>query len=496
MKTKITLLLLLLCGYSQAQRLIDKPLSSAAFDSLVVGNLNYMVLGDNNKKEGVAFEYKEDRTELTLSGQLWSKNGFIMTVDGKFAISSSAFIFDNNNASKKGKLSLNFFFNGVKYVNSKNFKTGYDADGMDTKRAMIKNDFDRRAMAQKLYQSIMEYEVIMHTFDIPFVRIQDEKFDRQRVLLGIADSEYEIGSYSNANEAAIVKKIKKYSPTIVATTLAGVASEVKRTNGETLTIENKDDKKIYEKTLPKDVNTFKIDKLLDDYQKAYDSLVNYSTNNNTMEIANFKKHWTSERHNYFGVSPFYERQAFDIYTPTLDNSVEFANRFEDIKTDLYGLNYSYNFVYIRKQWFLIIRHTAAAGRSNNFTDYSNKEYSFSTLEGNVNSVPIITTEKVNGYMNKENKPYTYGTFTESGIEVYFSSPIAGIFGRLGYKNNSALINRETYPLEAGVMINLKSDKKNIVAVQLFMSRENLKVHPDENLFFGLKVGLPINISKG
>ncbi|WP_333599490.1 hypothetical protein [Flavobacterium sp.] len=486
--------------YSQKNQTIDSPLSTTAFDSLVIGNLNFMVLGDDNVKQGVSYEYKEDNTELSLSGKLYSKDSFIMTVDGKFAVESGAFIFDETDGSKKGKLNLNFFFNGFPHLNSKFYSISgtNTSNDIDTKRAMLQNEFDRQTLADSTYKKIMEYEVILTQLNIPFVSINDPKFIKQRTFLnsnsgnGVAYN-YNTITYQTANTTALIKKIKEYCKGLTSKTISSIIAEINGHTQKTVTINDNNGVQVYSQGFAVDFN---IDKLLKDYNEAYSKLEKYAYENNKTEINNFKQYWTAERSNYFGVSPFYERQGFDIYDPNTASNVSFKDRFTEIRSDLYGVNISYNFIYVSKsKSFIIARLLNAIGRSNNFDEYKKKSYSFTTSSENVDGVPIEIIDTRTGYLNGGNRNYEYGTFTETSFELYASLSVAGVFAKIGYKNNDALALRESYPFETGILINLKSkEKKNIIAIQLFMSRLNLNTHPDDDMNFGLKIGLPINIS--
>lgn len=481
---------------------VKTPLSSTAFDSLIIGELNFMVLGDDNVKQGISYEYKENNSELNVSGKLYSKNSFIMTVDGKFSVDNGAFIFDETDGSKKGKLTTNFFFTFG--GNSKSYSiAGNTPNDLDSRRAMLQNKIQSRAMADSIYYNIMDCQAILGLLGIHYVSITKSKFKEQRELLTkIADIKtynFTLSAYTSDNKERLLKKLRNYykrHPAIVNyDALVGLLDQEVKQAYDIMYTKNNAEATLTTYKIPAN---FKIEKLLKDYQEAYTKLENYSTENNKLEIPIFKKYWTASKSNFFGVSPFYERQGFDIYTPTADTTVTFKNRFTEIRSDLFGINVSWNYICMWKsKSFLLIRPMIALGRSNNFTEYDKNEYSYTSSSENVNGVPINVTKTKTGYLNKEGRPYEYGTFTNSNLEIYFAPiPVAGIFGKIGYLKNDALLQEEAYPLETGILINLKSkDKKNIIAIQLFMSRLNLNVHPDDDMNFGLKIGLPITIAK-
>ncbi|WP_291127549.1 hypothetical protein [Flavobacterium sp. UBA7682] len=480
---------------------VEAPLSSTAFDSLIIGELNFMVLGDDNVKQGISYEYKENNTELNLSGKLHSTDLFIMTVDGKFSIDSGAFIFDETDGSKKGKLTLNFFFNLP--WNSKFYRTLDESkpNEIDSRRAMIQNKVQSMALADSIHYKIKDFEAILGTLKIPHVSIKSKKFDRQRAMLDKTHTvpyDYTAADYNNitANKERLLKRLKVYYKKGGISDFDVLIDTLnKEPVKETYQILDNDDNVVDSFTIAK---IFKLEKLLKDYQESYARLENYTTENNKLEIATFKKYWIGARSWYAGVSPFYERQGFDIYNPNLPSTTIFKDRFNQINSDLYGVGLSLNHVRVFKnRSFYIIRLLNAIGRSNNFAEYDKKDYSFTSSSENVNGIPIEVTKVKTGYINKAGRNYEYGTFTNLNLELYVAPiPVAGVFGKIGYSKNDALLKEETYPFETGILINLKSkDKKNIVAIQLFMSRLNLNEHPDDDMNFGLKIGLPINISK-
>ncbi|MGL2967407.1 hypothetical protein [Flavobacterium sp. XGLA_31] len=485
--------------YGQKNQTITSPLSTTAFDSLVIGNLNFMVLGEDNVKQGLSYEYKESTSELNLSGKLLSKERFIMTLDGKFAIDNGAFVFDESDGSKKGNLTLNFFFNLP--WNTKFYKilNADNPEEIDSRRAMFQNKIQTMALADSIYYKIMEYEVIMKKLKFPYVPISDKKFEKQRALLDkihTSNYDYNPDNYDvKENKDRLFKMLKQYYKKGELVDFDALLAALQKETKDTYQIldnnkNNVDTYNVYD--------NFKIEKFLKDYQAAYSKLEKYCTENNSLEIATFKKYWTGERSNYMGISPYYERQGFDIYNSSPLTTIGFKDRFEEVRSDLYGVNFSINHIRLFKsRAFYMIRLLGAIGRANNFTEYDKNDYRYTTSTENSNGIPIEVVKTKTGYLNKEGRSYQYGFFNSINLETYFCPvAVAGLYGKIGYSKNNALLQDEAYPLETGILINLKSkDKKNIVAVQLFMSRQNLNVHPDDDMNFGLKVGLPINISR-
>lgn len=309
--------------------------------------------------------------------------------------------------------------------------------------------------------------------------------------------DYNVDNYNSVEEKELLlKKLKQYyKKGEIVNYDALVTALLAEEKGVPYDLLDNDDKIVDTYAIPKG---FKLQKFLKDYQDAYSKMENYITENNKLEIVTFKNYWTGHRSWYLGVSPFYERQGFDIYNPNLPTITSFKDRFNAIKSDLYGFNLSLNHVRLLKNnGYYIARLLSGIGRSNNFTEYDKNDYSYTSSSQDINGVPIEVVKTKTGYINRENRNYQYGIFTSTNLELYFSPfPIVGVFGKIGYFKSDALLKQEAYPFETGILINLKSkEKKNIVAVQLFMSRMNLNVHPDDDMNFGLKVGLPINLRK-
>ena len=507
MKTKITILLLFFIQQMNSQIRIDRPVSSVAFDSLIIRDLNFMVLGDENIKQGISYEYKNDNAELSLSGNLYNKKGRIITIDGKFATDNSVFIFDSTDGSKKGKLTVNLFLNGFKTLNAKNYYLSDDAnistpfiiENVETRQAIVKNHIDRIELAKATYTSIMQMEYLMDLLRLSYTSINDNEYRDLRILLDrhsgiITGFDYSLVNFKGeaSNQAALIAKVKEYNAGLRSTTMANLELEVQGLPVTTYQLINNNNRIVHQSSVP---TGFKVNNLIRDYTAALKKLEDYPSELAKSESANMKKHWTKHFTNYFGVSPFYERQGIDIYLPTADNSISFKDRFYEVRSDSYGLALNWNFVTLWKDnSFFIVRVLGGISRSNNFIEYKKKEYKFTTSTDSINGIPIENSTIQAGYTNSENREFKYGFTRESSLEVYAALPIFGIFGKVGVRDNNALAALESYPLETGIMLNFKSkDKKNIIALQFLMRRENLKTHPDDDMNFGVRIGLPINL---
>jgi hypothetical protein len=114
---------------------------------------------------------------------------------------------------------------------------------------------------------------------------------------------------------------------------------------------------------------------------------------------------------------------------------------------------------------------------------------------------IMNIQSKEGYTGANR--YKYGFLKEGSMEVYLGGKVLGVFTRFGYEkvefNEDGFKELENYPWRFGFIFNLKSksDKQASLVLQLFLDRKNLNLHPraDDDLTFGLSVGLPIHLRK-
>ncbi len=457
-----------------------------------------MILGDNNIKQGVSYELKDKDTQLSLNGKLYSNSNFIMTLDGQFTVTDGVYLFDAKDGSRKGTLSLNFFVPGFKKFNPK----GYPSKTYPTtQRTMMKNYEYLNKVNDSVFKNVIDLHIIMQLFQIPTSIIE---FTNSTTINGVTfpldiSSSAILTSYEASNSISIQKMIAKYLPstsTLIGANLIATKSNISTDLGnvtKTKTFNFANTNPIVSVTTLSELN---IDALIKDYEKAYNRLTNFSEERNDIEIKYFKENWTYISTNYFGFSPYYERQGFDIYSNPSISTTSFSDNFKETRGDLFGVKASYNYVYLtKKKSYFIGRGIATFGRDSNFNDYSKKDYEYTNNIGTVNGNTIVSTDKKTAYQNKNNEEYSYGLLQKYGIELYASLNTLGVYTKIGYTKNDILNVSESYPFETGLLFNLKSEKKNIVSILLFVNRNNLKIHPDDDMNFGLKIGLPINLPR-
>lgn len=504
-------LYLLWASFSNAQDLrplspdtLKNPLNKSAFHKNIMQDINFMVLGDNNTKQGFSYEYDEKKTELSLSGALVITRYFLATVDGSFAVDEGAFIFDNKDGgSKKGSLNLNLFApawfgNGKFYPALKE-----NMDSGKANRARYLNYLTEKELPLKVADTFKILNTLLVDLNLPNSNLKKEwhgifigKLQVQNIMKSLNwFPDYIKKPIVEADKKALLKALEKYykNPDASAkyTDYASLLTAVKNGKQTTLILKGRGEDTL-EIKVPEGLD---VEKLFKDYDKILTRADNIEEEVNDKQIKLFKDIWTIEYNTYFGLSPYYERESVDIYKN--DSSIQtFSDRFIDTKGDLYGIKASFNHVATSKSGaFLMFRALADFGRASNFKDFDKKDFIYNTNPEIVGLGTMVEEKKKTGYFTKDGRAYTYGFLQKYSTELYISSKVLGAYAKFGYSKNEALVKKETLPFETGVMINVKSEKKNVVSILLFVAREDLKVHPDLDTNFGFKIGLPINIRK-
>jgi hypothetical protein len=480
---------------------LGNPLNKTAFHKNIMQDLNFMVLGDNNTKQGFSYEYDEKKTELSLSGALINSRYFLMTIDGSFAVDEGAFIFDNKDGSKKGSIDLNIFA-PLPFLNGKYFPaaTG-DRDSGKANRARFLNHQTAEDLPKKVADTFNILNKILTDLHLPaskiaepqkgiFRRGEEREYDAQTSKLFPDEKTTPKVDEKQLLETAL-KYYKSSKPDVTyskyADWLAAVQLEEKKSyiingkKGAAVTVD-----------VP---NGLAIDKLFQDYDKILTRAENIKEEVSDKQIKIFKDMWTFEYNTYAGLSGYYERESMDIYQN--DNTIQtFNDRFIENKGDLYGLKASFNSVGRWKSGeFVMFRALADFGRGSNFEDFDKKDFVFNSNPETLGTGTMVEEKKKTGYYVENGSPYSYGFLQKYTTEIYASLKVVGAYVKFGYSKNEALIKKETLPFETGLMINVNSDKKSVVSILLFVAREDLNVHPDLDTNFGLKIGLPINIKK-
>ncbi|SEP06710.1 hypothetical protein [Flavobacterium sp. fv08] len=480
---------------------LKNPLDQTAFHKNIMQDLNFMVLGDNNTKQGFSYEYDEKKTELSLSGALISNRYFLTTIDGSFAVDEGAFIFDNKDGSKKGSININFFA-PLPFWNGKYFPaaTG-DRDSGKANRARFLNYQATVDLPKKVADTFNILNQILEDLKLPTSKIVEPS---KAIFRRNVDRVYEqqtLGFLPNENNKAIIdqgellKTAQKYyknsNGVTTYSTYDNLLAAIRLEQKENYVINGKNGTPV-KVDVPKGLD---IEKLFEDYDKILTRAENIKEEVSDKQIKRFKDMWTIEYNTYLGISGYYERESMDLYQN--DNAIQnFNDRFIDNKGDLYGAKASFNHVARWKSGtFIMFRALAGFGRGSNFKDFDKKDFVYSSNPETVGTGTMVEEKKKTGYYTENGSPYDYGFLQKYSTELYASLKVVGVYAKFGYSKNEALIKKETLPFETGIMLNVNSEKKSVVSILLFVSREDLNVHPDLDTNFGFKIGLPINIRK-
>ncbi|EAQ48437.1 hypothetical protein MED217_13059 [Leeuwenhoekiella blandensis MED217] len=465
----------------------DRLVSAAAYNKLVSQNFSYLLLSENSPQQGISATLNDKGSNLKINGLLYNGFSGIVTMEADLASTDGVYFFDEEKGGQQAKISFN-------YYRSLLFLSKYN------KPNYLKSASHRLAILEAILEAKNKhdtyYELLTDT------RIINTNFKELQTEIDIANKK-------------VIEKLKAITAKYIndqeingfdALPMRTVdTKELKLTQPETLLFEEatKNHKIV--------ATGYNINKLLSAYKtnelyilnKLEDDLID-------LELKAAESQWTSKHNTFIGVTPFYKRESFRRFT--LDPTKTFSNMFADTKGDLYGITFSINYNYERKKNYglklfphrFFIKASTTAGRASNSSSFSNSTLNFTqSLGSDVNGNPIVFTKDDAAFIGDSR--YEYGTSNSVKLETYyypFNIPI-GLFGILSYEyiNFSRLKDvqdKELSPMRLGVLFNLKNKEKDkpLVTIQAFLDRTDLSLSPngrDNDLRFGLGVGLPINI---
>jgi hypothetical protein len=493
----LSLFLLFSCTTILAQLEIqdkDQFISTRAYNQKISYDLNYLLLGENSPQQGISVSVNGTKSNLKISGLLYSGNYGILTTEADLAASNGIYFFDQENGSEQGKITINYF-KPLKISTEKYTLKGYSKANIKLqtleliRKAKIEylgiKTLAVKVFGEMLFESNDADEAIKKLKEIAEEYINKDDSKGYHQLVG----EFNEDSYNIKLETDKTK------------------TETQNNEGAVI-IKNfkKDEDLIIEKA-----NEKSITKLL----KAYDSKRQYILKKledsiNNLELQSVKSKWAATHIIFMGISPFYERQSFKRFL--YDDTLSFADMFTTERGNVYGVTLSINYnlskeegsLNIFKPQNLFVRASLTFSRASNISNFRNSTLDLTTPLGNdVNGNPVTFTTSDNAFIG--DTAYEYGFGSAFDFETYyypFKVPI-GFFAKIGYKNISFnkisnLKDKELYPMRLGLLFNLKNKKKDspVITLQTFIDRTDLNLSPngqDQDLRFGLGVGLPINI---
>ncbi|MDY2586783.1 hypothetical protein [Winogradskyella aquimaris] len=465
----------------------DGLISSAAYNTKIAKDFNYLILGDNSPQQGISATLNEKKSNIKINGLFYSGPTGVFTIEADLAASNGIYFFDQENGSEQGKITLNYYrrltsLSKYKSLNPKN-------------RAYINLQIvDLLAKTKTKYDNLLALLKTVKFNDAVRVSSDEEKriYKQLRSITR---------NYINEDD----KKGYDELPTTKFVSANYVKSTMANDNGGNQ--KGKDgikDIKIDNK------NNFDLIKLIKDYDETRDFILTKLEDSiNKIELQNTSKQWTYNHTLFYGVSPFYERQSFKRFTYNANQS--FSDMFNQVKGDIYGvtlsLNYSIEKGLANKKKLsphsLFTRLSLSLIRGSNISNFRNSTLETSGVFGNdVNGNPVIFTNSDNAFIGDTR--YEYGFGQRFTLDTYFyplDLPI-GLFGIISYEkidfsSRSSAKDKEMYPLRLGLLFSLvnKDSKKPNITIQTFLDRTDLNLSPngkDKDLRFGLGIGLPIN----
>lgn len=473
--------------YSSEFQVTDK-----AFKQLIFSDLNYLILGDDSPQKGVSYEYTKDNSSLKLSGYLGGYKKSFFTVDAEFKTEEGIyFINDNDRGGSQAKLTVNYFFLSDIFWNNKrsynsllktNKSTGKEEVDEQRAGAYLSSQYAKIDYLTTVYIKYKNLSDLLSKANYPYSKTRKEKIESivsKLESLGVIkdslDYEFDFKNYQD----------KKY---IV------IKGEFKDSEDES----KKED-------IVVKIEKIKLDKVVNELKTMESEIDTINKHLINIELEENEEVWNSKNVFYFGLSPYYERQSKEFFTSEM-NEDTLNYKFNTLRRDAYGMNINYNFFrQSRKGLFVrtFLRINMDIGRSTNYLDLktANVFKTDSLGIGRNNEILNIVKER-NAYTGE--LPFTYARKLGLFVDAYFwLSKNFGVFGKLGYNDfnfGDDLLDRKTVPFRTGIMLDIsRVDKKGKLAVvQAFFDRTDITEAPNEDteqLRFGLKIGIPVNIKE-
>lgn len=492
----------------------DLQVSNHTFNKLIFSDLNFLILGDDTPQEGINYEYKDDLSSFKLSGYLTKlkfktrDKGFI-TIDGEFKSKNGIYFFDKEKGGSQAKITGNLFF----LINSyRKFDPLYtennDTSSWDIPRqqAYIRANYRKVHLLQDLYSKYKALAKIAQDANYPIedLIIKDsllakaEPFliDHQVEFDLIEDHEIDLSDYKSkySIESNYLFENKKK---LTGKEKREKKEEVKENNEE---FENYE---IVEQDVSINKTSYDLSKVFTELKKVKNKIDSVAFELEKIETDEAKEIWNSKHIWYMGVSPFYARESLDVFR--FDESLNTSDQFKSFKKDLYGININVNyFTQNKRNWFnrFYLKLNFELSKASNFNDLplSNMRVTDSIgKSGDGNLLEVVTEKKAYIGTDKYLDASKAGVFLDGYCWILNDF---GIFSTIGFNrysfNEDKTYDNDKIPWRLGLMYEFKKLNKpgKIAVIQAFLDRNDLQNHPqqkDENIRFGFKIGIPINV---
>lgn len=485
-----------------------------AYRKMVIEDLNFLVVGDNNPKQGLGYTLNSDKTQLDLTGNfnLGTNNQPLINITASLQTTDGVFILDDKDGAKKGRVTVDLFWTPG-WFNSSNYYGGETKKGKNTTLTLLQNaSLDVDYLKRNRADSLKVMHIIATEFDIPLQILsrpsksltRQQRIAQNRNLITIDQNrslhiatllksilpQYLDGQlkteFSMLTAVDIENRLNSKSPLVDLTLVdSNDQKEVKLLTWNS-------DKVKETRIIYKD---FKTNAFIDKLKKLSKRNANsyLKKEKDKLQIKNADSLWTTKQLFYFGTSMFYEREFLTVYEPQ-ENVTDLTSLFEKERGNLYGINGSANFYISSKtDWYAHGKISGGLSRVSNFSDFTLTKFIRST--GSTTSLDGSTLEQQtdqSGYLSNGN-PYKFTLSKTAAFDMYAGYKLIGIYGRIGVREDN-FANRSTrLPFQAGLVFNFKGNEKDIVSLLLLIDRQNLKLHPNGDTNLGFRVGLPFNL---
>ena len=466
----------------------DQLVSPYTFNNIVFEDLSHLLLGNSTApSEGIEATFDGDKSNIKLSGIITKNNWGIFTIQGDLSASDQGIYFiDEKNGSKNAKFALNWY---VPFAGKRSYSHPLTSE--KSQRAYYTIEKAKQEKIAELVKNYYYTRFLLEQSNIP--------------VAGLDTSEFE-EDLQNFNYKLDLSQVSS-SPTASASTFI-TENKLETTKDQTayqIEIINANDSikvpvnKIGTPLKPK----YDIDKVIKLYDVTISSMDSISSNMMKLENKLSQPYWTSKQFWYFGGSPFYEREEIkNVYMP--NDMASFDDNFDSQLGDLFGIDFQIGGFYQSDKAFTKLffgRVTLNASRGSNRSEF--KKETFSSTPSSIGTGSIVTPNTLEGNLNAKDNDYSFGEKYGISAETYwFPFNRYGIFGQVGYNSINFRPGDgediDIWNLRLGVLINIKSKKKNFATLQLFADRSDLSLSPngkDNNLRFGFKVGVPFNFKE-
>jgi hypothetical protein len=459
------------------------PLSYPTFRKMMRGQYNFALVGSQTPTYGITLETVNPK--ITLKSNIYQKNKVILnlelsggTTDGLFKLYSN----DKLNSILKGSFGLNYSFD---WLNKGYYKSLNDIEKLkvhDTKNDLIG--------LTKQHNALINNHIIYKILTGPRLDLNDK---------------------SNTYEGSMIEKFENYKTCELNTQQEKIllkhTTNLMKIYADGIDTNNTFHKNYNEfyQVITNITDTVNRNALLRNATKGAKLFEKINDTIPDLEIKEFKPLYNSLRIAWINFSPNFENIGYQSFE-------EIGQTFAKKNAVQYGANVSYNFYQKSqrvKSKFFFGQVGIGINRVNSLIEKTRFSYEKTIEKKNSNGERLF--DKTSGIAYEGNIKFGLGleVFAEAYWMFWNNTNMPGFYLKSGLQYGYPWINEYKWPLAAGLVFSVVSDKKD--AKNLFtvipygawtnmIDEKNLtdrtKTTPLHNLFeVGVKVGIPINIGK-